>query len=99
MSISPQCGNAASLQTTKISLQGPAPKNLNFHPTRTVTDPVCAFGSRQGRSGGNRRRGFLRNEPNFPGETEAVALSALEFPCITFIENGRTLRTLVEVRS
>ena len=27
---------------------------------RTVTDPVCAFGSRQGRrSGENRRRGFF----------------------------------------
>ena len=62
--------------------------------TRTVTDPVCAFGSRQGRSGENRRRGFLRNEPNFPGETEAVALSALEFPCITFIEKRAYIRPI-----
>jgi hypothetical protein len=52
----------------------PAPSSS----TRTVADPVYAFGSRQSRSGKNERRS-LRNEPKFSAVSEAALRATLEF--------------------
>jgi len=56
--------------------------------TRTVADPVYAFGSRQSRSGKNQRR-FLRNEPKFSAVSEAALEPPWSFAGVEFIdENG-----------